>query len=224
MSVMPVTSPSSSPFSFPADWTMADVQDHLGEIPLDRIRVVPPKGIATEKDLLAVQAREGRICELVDGVLVEKAVGYLESRLAMLIGFYIQSYLIANDLGVLTGEAGLVRLAQNQVRAPDVAFFGWHQFPDRKMPQAAIPTLRPDLAIEVISKSNTASEMRRKVHEYFAAGTQLVWLIDPERREARSYTAPEQFTVVAADEVLDGAAVLPGFSLSLAEVFMKAGV
>jgi hypothetical protein len=66
------------PSSFPADCTAADMQDRLGGIPLERIRMVPPPGTATEEDVLAVHDRTNRLCELVDGTLVEKAMRKLE--------------------------------------------------------------------------------------------------------------------------------------------------
>ena len=58
--------------SIPPDWSAADMQKHLGGIPLERIRMVPPPGTATEDDVLVVQSRTGRICELIDGVLVDE--------------------------------------------------------------------------------------------------------------------------------------------------------
>jgi hypothetical protein len=80
--------PSSIEVSVPAGFTTAaEMHDHLGGIPLERIRVVPPAGWATEADLLRVLDSENRICELVDGVLVEKTIGYFESRLAVALAF-----------------------------------------------------------------------------------------------------------------------------------------
>ena len=62
--------------------TLADLRKRLGDVPLERIRYKPAPGMATEKDVLEVETRENRLCELVDGTLVEKAVGFEESRLA----------------------------------------------------------------------------------------------------------------------------------------------
>lgn len=66
--------------------TAAEMQDQLGGIPLERIRMVPPPRLATEEDLLRLLDSENRICELVDGTLVEKTKGYFESRLAVILG------------------------------------------------------------------------------------------------------------------------------------------
>ena len=66
----------------------------------------------------------------------------------------------------------------------DVSFIRWERFPDRKLPKAAIYDVAPDLAVEVLSESNTAAEMNRKLRDYFKAGTSMVWYIDPPTRTA----------------------------------------
>jgi Uma2 family endonuclease len=81
----------------------------------------------------------------------------------------------------------------------------------------------PDLAVEVLSASNTAQEMNRKLQEYFAAGTQLIWYVDPEAQGITVYTAPEQWIELGIEDVLDGGNVLPGFQLSIRELFDRAG-
>ena len=209
--------------ALPTDWSVANLQQHLGGIPLERIRLYPPPGMATEKDLLALLDGEKRICELIDGVLVEKTAGYYESLIASLIGYFIHSFLDQHDLGIVLGEAGTLRILPAQVRIADVAFIRWERFPSGKLPREPIPALVPDLAIEVLSKGNTEREMQRKLSDYFEAGVRLVWYINPESQTATVYTAADRSAAISRDGVLDGADVLPGFTLSLAELFAKAG-
>lgn len=207
----------------PQHWTAADLHDHLGYIPLQRIRLYPPPGAATPDDVLAVQAQEDRLCELIDGVLVEKTVGYYESRLALLIGHFLEGFLDVYDLGIVLGADGVLQLQPGQVRIPDVSFVLWSRFPDRELPSEPIPRLVPDLAVEVLSASNTTQEMNRKLQEYFAAGTQLVWFVDPEAQRITSYRAPEQGVELGIDDVLGGGDVLPGFQLPIRDLFDRAG-
>ncbi len=200
-------------------WTVADVQARVGGIPLDRIRTYPAPGTATEADVLEAEAHSDRICELVDGILVEKPMGSYESLLAVRIIHALCSYLEGNDIGFVLGEAGMLKVLPRQVRVPDVSFIGWERLPGRQLPQERIYTLVPDLAIEVLSPSNTEAEMRRKLHEYFSAGVRLVWYIAPDTRTARVYTAEDQWQDHGPGGSLSGGDMLPGFILSLDKLF-----
>lgn len=203
--------------------TVADLVKQLGCIPTNRIRLIPPPGKATVKDVLKIHDRENRLCELVDGVVVEKPMAFYESLLAILIGRFLIEYLDNNDLGVVAGADGMLRLAFDLVRIPDVSFVSWTLLPGREIPAERVPRLAPDLAIEVISAGNTPREMARKLREYFKAGVRLVWFIYPETRTAEVYTAVDQVAVADKDGILDGGEVLPGFSLSLKKLFERAG-
>jgi Uma2 family endonuclease len=107
------------------------------------------------------------------------------------------------------------------VRLPDVGFVSWDRLPGRRVPDEPIPNVVPDLAVEVLSPSNTAREMSRKRGEYFRAGVRLVWEIDPRTRTARVYTSETVFTDLTAGDELDGDPVLPGFRLPLAVLFAE---
>jgi Uma2 family endonuclease len=202
---------------------VADLLAHLGGIPPERVRLSPTPGTATEKDILEILERENRACELIDGVVVEKPVGWMESFLAMRLGHFIQSYLDHHDLGVLTGEKGMLRLLPQQIRIPDVAFYSWVHFPNRELPAEAVPRLYPDLAVEVLSEGNTEEEMKRKLREYFKAGTKLVWLVDPKARTVRVHTSPRKVRLVTEQQTLDGGEVLPGFQLPMRKLFDRPG-
>jgi Uma2 family endonuclease len=176
-----------------------------------------------EQDVLDMNDHHDRLCELVDGVLVEKAaVGYFESRVALVLGSYLEFFSQRYDLGIVLGPDGTLRIMPDLVRIPDVSFISWNKFPNRELPAEPIPDLVPDLAVEVLSEGNTAEEMSRKLREYFKAGVRLVWLIDPATRTAEVYISPRKKTTITEDGVLDGGAVLPGFRLSLQELFARA--
>src|SRR5438309_11412454 len=99
--------------------TLADLVARLGEIPLDRIRLQPAPGTATEVDVVAaMEAAHKRLCELVDGVLVEKAVGTTEGLLAGLILHYLWTFLNEHDLGLALPGDSAVRLRIGLVRIP----------------------------------------------------------------------------------------------------------
>lgn len=203
--------------------TAAEMQEQLGGIPLERIRMIPSPGFATEQDLLRVQDSEDRICELIDGVLVEKTLGYYESRLAIALAFFLVMFLEKHDLGIVLGEAGTLRILGDQIRVPDVAFLSWRNFPGRVLPAEPVPALAPDLAVEVLSAGNTNREMERKLDEYFAAGVKLVWFIDPTSQSVAVYEDRHQQETLVVGDSLRGGSVLPGFELPLQQLFDKAG-
>ena len=124
-------------------------------------------------------------------------------------------------LGVVTSADGMIKLFPGLVRIPDVAYVSRERLPGGRVPPDPIPHLVPDLAVEVLGKSNTPAEMARKRREYFEAGVRLVWLVDPVPRSVAVFTGAEQFTTVDADGSLDAGAILPGFTLALRELFAE---
>jgi Uma2 family endonuclease len=209
----------SPPSPFASDVTIADLLKRLGNVPANRVRLNPTPGTATEKDLLKVLDHENRLCELVDGTLVEKPMVYEESEIAGTILTLIKVFVRPRNLGIVTGADGTIKLFAGLVRIPDVTFASWNCFPDRKRPKTPIPHIAPDLAVEVLSKSNTKSEMARKLGEYFEAGVKLVWLVDPRNKTIRVYTAVDRFVQLKEGQTLDGGDVLPGLSIPVTEVF-----
>src|SRR5262249_18986495 len=174
--------------SLPDVVNVRDLIAHLGDIPPERIRMHPLPGTATEKDLLRLIEKTGIVCELIDGVLVEKGMGYREEVIGPLISHQIQSFLDGNDLGFLAGSAAARKLMPGLIRIPDVSCVRWEKPPDRCYPDEPIPELVPDLAVEVLSERNTRPEMKRKRREYFLAGVSLVWLVDPRKRTVTVFT------------------------------------
>ena len=141
-SVQPPT-PPSIPSAIPGDWTLADMLERLGDIPPNRIRVNPPLGMATEKDVLELKLRFGRICELVDGVLVEKTMEYDESMVAAAVVREIGEFVRKHDLGIVLGADGTLKVLASQVRIPDCCFISWQRFPNRQLPSEPIPRSPP---------------------------------------------------------------------------------
>jgi Uma2 family endonuclease len=204
--------------------TVADLLERLGDIPAHRVRWKPYPGMATEQDLIAAEAApEKRLCELIDGTLVEKEMGQYESRLAVVLIHFIETYLDSHNEGICYGADAMLRVAPGRVRLPDVSFVRWEKLPNRELPAEPIADLVPDLAVEVLSASNTRREMENKRREYFQGGARLVWEIDPATRTARMYSDPDQFQEIDLNGSLDGGDVVPGFTLSLSQLFDRAG-
>jgi Uma2 family endonuclease len=208
--------------AFPTNWTLANLQEHLGRVPIGRILLYPLPGTATEADALRLDDHEDRICELVDGVLVEKVMSSYESFLAMMLGHLLNTFLENSNYGMILGEAGQLRILPTKMRVPDVAFIRWDRFPGGKLPEERVYKVAPDLAVEILSEGNTPQEMEKKLDEYFEAGVRLVWYIDARTRTAAIYTARNQKEAIDESGILDGGEVLPGFQLRLGELFERA--
>lgn len=193
----------------------------LGDIPLERIVMDPWPGTATEADLLTFVERDKRLCELIDGTLVEKPTGLLKSLTAAQLITALNNFVTPRKLGHVSGADGTLKMFSDRVRLPDVAFISIDDLPGGVVPREPIPRLPPRIAAEVISESNTAPEMEQKLKEYFASGSPLVWLIYPSKRTVSVYTAPTNTPsqVLTESDTLNGQDVLSGFEMPVADLF-----
>jgi Uma2 family endonuclease len=195
----------------------------LGDIPWERVIWHPLPGTATERDLLLIVERDKRLCELVDGTLVEKPMGSFESAIAAWLIFYLNALIESNPIGTVFAADGMMRMFSGRVRLPDVSFINSSRLTSSELRAQPIVAFGPDLAVEVISESNTEAEISQKKKEYFESGTQLMWVIYPLDEVVEVFVAateePEQ--TLGRDGILEGRAVLPGFSLLLEKLFSK---
>ncbi len=201
--------------------TLEDLLERLGNVPLSRVRMDPLPGLATEADVLEAERKHNILCELVDGVLVEKGIGYPESILAAALIEILRRHVKPRKLGLVSAPYGMVRLFAGLIRIPDVCFASWDRFPDRNVPKKPVPSLVPDLVVEVLSESNTVPEMERNRKEYFDAGVRLIWEIDPKLRTASVYRPDGAVELLDASQRLHGGDVLPDFTLELSELFAE---
>jgi Uma2 family endonuclease len=202
----------------------AELLNRLGNVPLERIRTRPAPGNATEEDVIAaLEGADKRLYELVDGVLVEKAMGIEESLLAGILVQLLWNYVAPRKLGYVFPEGGAVRLFPKLVRIPDISFIRRSRLPGGKMPRGKkLLHFAPDLAVEVLSESNRPGEMKRKLRDYFLAGISVVWFILPKTQTAEVYTAPDKKKRIGKDQALTAKSILPGFVLPLKELFEQA--
>lgn len=158
--------------------------------------------------------------ELVRGSLVREPPataehGSLVARLAVRLGGFVER----TGLGMVTTDAGFVLATDpDTVRAPDLAFVARERIPAPGTAGAYWP-LAPDLAVEILSPSDTASEIREKVLDYLDAGSRMVWILDPRRRTVAVYRSSREIRILGAGEELTGEDVVPGFSVPVDELF-----
>jgi Uma2 family endonuclease len=127
----------------------------------------------------------------------------------------------AHSPGWILGADGFVRLFGQWLRAPDISFVRRDQRPGGEVLSTGYSDVAPALAVEVFSPGNTTAELERKRAEFFAAGTELFWIVYPERQEIVVSTGPDEHRTLGPDDILDGGTVLPGFMLKVSDLFER---
>jgi Uma2 family endonuclease len=176
-------------------------------------------------DTLTNQSEPNGLYEVVDGRIVEKAMGAYEYWLAGVMHGMLDRYAEAHPVGRALIEMIFdFRPHVDRERRPDVAFVCFERWArDRRIPRTRSWSVIPDLAVEIISLTNTADEVAEKLEEYFQVGVRQVWVIYPRQAKVYAYTSTTAVRVLTPGDELDGGDVLPGFRLSLRDLFNKAG-
>lgn len=178
------------------------------------------KQLVTAEDLRELPARDDIRYELIDGELTEvPGATALHGLIAAMVYELIQSFARKHDLGLVfpDGTAYVLSRDPDQVRIPDVSFIAWDQVPTAGVPDRFWEGA-PTLAVEVISSSDRAADIHRKMRDYLDAGTQVVWLLWPQQTSVTVCDSGGQCELDADDE-LDGGDVLPGFRARVGDLF-----
>lgn len=176
--------------------------------------------LLTADDLLAMPD-DGYQYELVQGALVQLPMSSNESSdVAGGILSALRVFAYPQKLGRITGADGAFILSRDPytVRIPDVAFVLEERMPPREARRRFLE-LAPDLAVEVVSPSDSANAVHERVLEYLAAGVQLVWVVHPIQRTVTVYSKDLIAHVLGEGDTLDAGDLLPGFSLAVADIF-----
>ena len=174
--------------------------------------------ITTAEQLL--QAPDLGRCELLRGELIMVApAGGQHGRIEVDLIIALGTYAKPRGLGVVYGgDTGfLIARDPDTVRVPDAALVRAGRLPAEE-PLGYIEGA-PDLAVEVLSPNDRASEVIAKVQEWLTAGSRMVWVVDPKSRTVSVYRSRTEIAVLGASDTLTGGDVLPGFSLSVGEIF-----
>jgi Uma2 family endonuclease len=175
--------------------------------------------LTAEEFFRQYSGKEGHY-ELVKGEVVEMAPpGGVHGRTAIAISSALYTFVLQHDLGEVVGESGFyLERHPDMVRAPDVAFIRKERVPAQGLPRAFIMGV-PDLAVEVVSPWDTASQLEIKVHDYLRTGAQRVWVVYPDSRRVAVHRPDGQARWYGQDEAIEDEELLPGFSLPLSQIF-----
>ena len=176
-----------------------------------------PARTITDEELLQLP-RDGNKYEVVDGELVvSPGAGVPHEELVIKLAVRLGAYVEAQRLGHVLGSSTMYVLPSGNKRCPDLSFVAAGRLHAPGVSQV-FPELSPDLAVEVVSPSDSPQRVLDKVGEYLEAGVRLVWVIDPQHRRAVIHRALSSAEQINADGVLAGEDVVPGFSCRLSEI------
>lgn len=165
--------------------------------------------------------KDGFRYELREGVLIKMSpAGFEHGAIAVNLAFLLARYVKENHLGlVLAAETGYkLGSDPDTVLAPDVSFVRQELIEQVGMTKKYWPGT-PDLAVEVMSPDDTVRKTNEKAEAWLAAGTRMVWVVNPKRRTITVFRAAAEPLVLTEGDTLEGADVVPGFRCQVREVF-----
>jgi Uma2 family endonuclease len=176
------------------------------------------KKVWTEEELLALE-HPGHKCELVNGEIVISPVHPLHDIVCMTIARFLGMYVSKKRSGYVLGSNAGFYMTNGNLRCPDVSFLSKERaktspaFPREFFPGS------PELVVEVLSPNDTFESLHEKLVEYFDSGCQLAWVVNPQDQTVHVYYSPRPSQLLHENDRIDGAQVLPGFTMSVAEIF-----
>jgi Uma2 family endonuclease len=183
----------------------------------------PAKKVWTEQELQALPDN-GYRHEVVDGELIMSPKNNFQHEhicTRLLVG--LENFNRSRRLGVVLGSSAGFWMFNRNCRAPDISFI-----PKARLLSLGLsPSSRkffpgaPDLAVEVLSPNNTRAEMDARLKDFFASGTQIAWLINPEEQCVEVCHSPTQRKLLGSGTDLDGEHLLPGFHYPIADLFKE---
>ena len=179
------------------------------------------KKVWTDEEFMALPEDGGRY-ELVNGEVRNIGNSGMEhGYIASVLNFWLTSHILAHKLGVSCDSSTAFTLKSGNKRSPDFAFVAKERLTGMKRLPKGYFQGAPDLAVEVISPSNTFEELHEKLVEYFDNGCRLVWVINPDEQSVLVYRQPQPDKLLKITDAIDGEDVLPGFSLPVADLFTE---
>lgn len=164
---------------------------------------------------------DGDRYEIIEGELQERIMSSLSSHIAMVIGFLLQAWARDGHPGSVMGSDGgytIFPWTAGDLRMPDVSYISKERL--KQFPATGWLDIPPDLAVEVVSPTDSATMVQKKALDYIRAGVPLVWVVFPETRTVEVWRSTEPARELLREtDLLTGGEVLPGFSVPVAELF-----
>jgi Uma2 family endonuclease len=177
--------------------------------------------LLTAEDLWKMPEVPGKRYELVNGELVEMP-GAGGQHMAMVVFIFevLKAFVVEHDLGIVypDGLAYIIARNPDRVRIPDVSFVTHERVPEGGPPEGFWP-VAPNLAVEVVSPSDSAGDLHYKVRDYLTSGVELVWVVWPKSQVVSVHTPGAAVRELELHDELVGGDLLPGFRVRVSELF-----
>ena len=174
----------------------------------------------TEEEFLSLPDDEYHY-ELVDGELVMSNAGMLHGEIAVFVSAALITWVRSQRLGSVCDSSTSFRMKSGNYRSPDVSFISKERLQGmRRAPQKMLQGA-PDLAVEILSPTDTFEGIHNKIVELFENGTKLVWVVNPIQETVLVHHSPKPDKLLLPGDILDGEEIVPGFSLVVAEIFAE---
>jgi len=184
-------------------------------------KLVPEKRVWTDEALMALPDTGDRY-ELINGELVSMGNSGMEhGELSAFLAGSLSIYVRSRKLGVVCDSSTAFTMESGNKRSPDISFVSRERLLGLKRLPKGFFQGAPDLAIEVISPSNTFEEIHGKIVEYFGNGCRLIWVVHPDEESVLVYRKPQPDRLLKITDLLDGEEVIPGFTLPVSELFVE---
>ena len=165
-------------------------------------------------------SKDGHNYEWVNGELVDMGnSGMDHGGIGSFLGGLLAIYVRQNKLGIVCDSSTAFALKNGNKRALDISFVAKERLKGLKRPPQGLFQGSPDLAVEILSPNNTIEELHEKIVEYFDNETRLLWVIHPDEKYVSAYHSPETDSFLRPQDTLKGEAIVPGFSVAVAELF-----
>lgn len=175
----------------------------------------------TDEEFMAL-SQDGHRYELVDGEVLDVGNSGMEhGEIGSLLGGLLAVYVRQQKLGTVCDSSTGFTLKNGNKRSPDVSYVSRERLVGLKRPPRGFFQGSPDLAVEILSPSNTIEEIHSKIVEYFENNTRLAWVIHPDEKYVLVYHSPEPNGFLRSADRLEGETVVPGFSMAVAELFKE---
>lgn len=185
------------------------------------LQTVSEKRPWTDSELMSLP-KDGRKYELIDGRLLMSPVGSTHSRICIDLSFLLTAHARRRKLGQIFDSSIGFRLSPTILLSPDVSFVSHARLVEITVAPEKFLYGAPDLAVEVLSPSDSRKIMEGKLDKYFEHGTHLAWVVDPRHATVTVHDADSVTKLSGPATTLTGGEVLPGFKCKLSEIFLPA--